>query len=70
MGQSMPNLISESETAASLRRLADRYRGLTDSTWDLKALSLLQEMIREYENAATSIEEDASVSKAALQERQ
>jgi hypothetical protein len=52
--------VYEPEIAAHLRRLADRYRDLTASTWDLKTLSLLKEMIRDYENEASGIEGEAA----------
>jgi len=47
----------EPETAAQLRRLADRYRELVVSTWDLKTLTILNEMIRDYENEAAGAED-------------
>jgi hypothetical protein len=48
------------ETAAHLRRFADRYRELAVSTWDLKTLTILNEMIRDYENEAAGVEGKAA----------
>jgi hypothetical protein len=50
---------SSPETAAHLRVLAARYRDLAVSTWDWQTLSILKEMVRDYEDEAGHIEDDA-----------
>jgi hypothetical protein len=56
----MPDSMSQPDTAKHLRRLADRYRELTVSTWDLTTLAILNEMIRDYENEAADVENEAA----------
>lgn len=50
--------ISAHENAVRLRRLAGRYRALNISTRDWKTRIILKDIIREYESAAGSIEDE------------
>ena len=54
-----PVALTEPETAARFRQLANRYRALDVAHDDWKTRRVLRKLIRDYENAATSMEDAA-----------
>ncbi len=48
--------IHRPDTVTHLHEMAARYRKLALDSWDSKTLSILNEMIRDYDDEATAIE--------------
>lgn len=57
--RSMPDPFPEPETAARFRQLANRYRALDVAHDDWKTRRVLKKLIRDYENAATAMDDAA-----------